>query len=175
MAEGLVSSVLLQLANTTVENTKQEVKLVTGVENEIERLKGNFEAIQAVLEDAEEKQIVDKNVSRWLHKLKDVSYDMEDVLDEWDTAILKVRLQTNHGVESASLPKKMLHIKVNSLGDCWEEEAQRAKLQNKMHLTKLEMTLYLDSRYVEQEIQDRVIQALNPPPNLRFQVAMVVD
>ncbi|OMO69068.1 Disease resistance protein [Corchorus olitorius] len=108
MAEELVSSILLQLTTITIENAKQKVKLVTGVENEVEKLKSNFEAIQDVLEDAEEKQIVEKNVNRWLHKLKDVSYDIEDVLDEWNTAILKVRLQTNHGVESTSLPKKMV-------------------------------------------------------------------
>lgn len=59
--------------------------MVTGVEKEVEKLQNNFEAIQiqCVVQDAEERQIEDKSVSRWLARLKEVAYDMEN------TAILK--------------------------------------------------------------------------------------
>uniref|UniRef100_A0A6N2ML58 NB-ARC domain-containing protein n=1 Tax=Salix viminalis TaxID=40686 RepID=A0A6N2ML58_SALVM len=43
---------------------------------------------QSVLEDAERKQVKVKAVRVWLDKLKDVCYDMDDMLDEWSTAIL---------------------------------------------------------------------------------------
>ncbi|KAJ6417921.1 hypothetical protein OIU84_001328, partial [Salix udensis] len=52
------------------------------------KLKSNLIDIQSVLEDAERKQVKDMAVRVWLDKLKDVCYDMDDVLDEWSTAIL---------------------------------------------------------------------------------------
>ncbi|XVF30986.1 hypothetical protein REPUB_Repub16aG0106400 [Reevesia pubescens] len=47
-------------------------------------------AIQYELEDAEEKQYSDKRLKHWLQRFKQVSYDMEDVLDDWKTAIQKL-------------------------------------------------------------------------------------
>ncbi|KAK8524951.1 hypothetical protein V6N13_015948 [Hibiscus sabdariffa] len=105
MAEALVSSILGQLAAFTLENGGKELQLVTGVEKGVEKLQRNFEAIHDVLEDAEEKQIMERNVKRWLNKLEDVSYNMEDVLDEWNTVLSKLRRDV---VQSASIPKKMV-------------------------------------------------------------------
>uniref|UniRef100_A0A6N2MJY1 NB-ARC domain-containing protein n=1 Tax=Salix viminalis TaxID=40686 RepID=A0A6N2MJY1_SALVM len=67
---------------------QEEVNLVVGVKNQVDKLKSNLIDIQYVLEDAERKQVKDKAVRVWLDKLKDVCYDMDDVLDEWSTAIL---------------------------------------------------------------------------------------
>ncbi|XP_022774292.1 putative disease resistance protein RGA1 [Durio zibethinus] len=104
MAEALVSSILEQLTAITIENARQELKLVTDAD--VENLESNFKAIRDAVEDAEEKQIVEKNVKGWLDKLKEVSYDMEDVLDEWRTALSK--LQTDPELDvSASIPKRL--------------------------------------------------------------------
>ncbi|XVF60183.1 hypothetical protein PTKIN_Ptkin08bG0024100 [Pterospermum kingtungense] len=92
MAEALVSAVIEQLLNVITDNAKQEWRLVTGVDKQIQNLQSNFQAIQCVVEDAEEKQIVDKGVKLWLARLKAVAYDMEDVVDEWKTAILKLEI-----------------------------------------------------------------------------------
>ncbi|KAK9923097.1 hypothetical protein M0R45_031531 [Rubus argutus] len=53
----------------------------------------DFGAIEAVLKDAEERQVKEANVKLWLDKLKDASYEVEDVLDEWNTEILRVQLE----------------------------------------------------------------------------------
>ncbi|XP_022756847.1 putative disease resistance RPP13-like protein 1 isoform X2 [Durio zibethinus] len=45
--------------------------------------------IQAVLEDAEEKQFTDRFIKIWLHDLKDLAYDIEDVLDDFSTLALR--------------------------------------------------------------------------------------
>ncbi|GKV51305.1 hypothetical protein SLEP1_g57974 [Rubroshorea leprosula] len=92
MAEALVSALLQQLKTIIYEEGKREVKLVTGVGKEIKRLEENLESIQALLDDAEERQMKDKSIKIWLERLKEVSYDMEDVLDEWNTALLKSQL-----------------------------------------------------------------------------------
>ncbi|KAK9214443.1 hypothetical protein WN944_006435 [Citrus x changshan-huyou] len=53
----------------------------------------NLEAIQAVVEDAEQRQMKqDKAVTFWLDQLRDASYDMEDVLEEWITETRKLQL-----------------------------------------------------------------------------------
>ncbi|XWS77383.1 hypothetical protein CRYUN_Cryun01aG0256700 [Craigia yunnanensis] len=45
--------------------------------------------IQAVLEDAEERQFTDRVVRIWLDELKDLAYDIEDVLDDFSTVALR--------------------------------------------------------------------------------------
>jgi hypothetical protein len=95
MADALVSVVLEQLSSIVNEKVGQEVRLVVGVDNEVEKLTSNFQAIQVVLADAEETQLKDQLVKHWLDQLKDVSYDMDDVLDEWGTAIAKSQSNVN--------------------------------------------------------------------------------
>ncbi|KAL9463838.1 hypothetical protein AB3S75_001606 [Citrus x aurantiifolia] len=59
MAEGLVSAVLEQRASILIQQVEAEVRLVVGVEYEVQNVTTNFTAIKAALEEA------------------------EDVLDEW--------------------------------------------------------------------------------------------
>ncbi|GKV46333.1 hypothetical protein SLEP1_g53318 [Rubroshorea leprosula] len=51
------------------------------VHAELRKWKLSFPRIRAVLNDAEQKQITDSSVKIWLHDLRDLAYDMEDVLD----------------------------------------------------------------------------------------------
>lgn len=93
MVDAIVAVVLEQLTSPILKEMEKEVKLVTGVEDEIQNLTTNFRAIQAVLFDAERRHInnKDKALGHWLDRLKDVTYDLDDVLDEWRTAILQSR------------------------------------------------------------------------------------
>ncbi|KAL0415030.1 UNVERIFIED_CONTAM: putative disease resistance protein RGA4 [Sesamum latifolium] len=72
---------------------RQEVRLVSRVEKEVKKLKSAFESIKAVLVDAEKRQVKEESVKVWLEKLKDVSYDTEDVLSQWITANLKAEIE----------------------------------------------------------------------------------
>ncbi|KAL9463498.1 hypothetical protein AB3S75_001329 [Citrus x aurantiifolia] len=93
MVDAIVSAVLEQLISAAVGEAEEQVRLVVGVEQDVEKLKRNFRAIQAVLVDAEQKQVKEETVRLWLDQLKDASYDMEDVLDEWITARLKLQIE----------------------------------------------------------------------------------
>ncbi|KAJ4717939.1 Disease resistance protein [Melia azedarach] len=93
MAEALVSLVLEQLTSILGLQTEAEVELIVGVDEEVQKLNSNFRAIRAVLEDAENRQVKENAVRDWLDKLKEVSYDADDVLDEWNTAIQKLRME----------------------------------------------------------------------------------
>jgi len=95
MTDALVSVVLEQLSSIIIQEVQREVRLVVGVENKVKKLTSNFQAIQAVFADAEEIQLKDQLVKHWLDQLKDVSYDMDDVLDEWGTEIAKSQSKVN--------------------------------------------------------------------------------
>ncbi|XP_044496636.1 putative disease resistance protein RGA3 isoform X1 [Mangifera indica] len=109
MAEAIVSFALEQLGSILSEQTsgfiRKQVSLVGDVDEEVEKLTHNLEAIQAVLFDAEQKQMKDAAVRLWLHRLKDVCYEVEDVLDEWNTAILKLQIEGGQD-HNALAPKK---------------------------------------------------------------------
>ena len=69
------------------------IRLVVGVDEEVRKLEGNLRTVHAVLNDAEKRQVMDEAVKLWLKKLEDVSYEMDDVLDEWNTAIIKLEIE----------------------------------------------------------------------------------
>ncbi|KAH9734054.1 hypothetical protein KPL71_017249 [Citrus sinensis] len=51
-----------------------------------------LEMIQAVLADAEDRQTKDKSVKTWLDDLQNLAYDVEDLLDEFETETLRREL-----------------------------------------------------------------------------------
>lgn len=72
-----------------------------GARKEAKRLTNNFEASQARLSDAEQRQGKEKRVRLWLYRIKDESYEMEEVLDEGSTARLKLRIEEGAEDENA--------------------------------------------------------------------------
>nr|POE46703.1 putative disease resistance rpp13-like protein 1 [Quercus suber] len=56
--------------------------------------------IQAVLLDAEEKQMKNRGLSVWLEQLKDVFHDAMDVLDEFECEDLRKQVMKTHGSTS---------------------------------------------------------------------------
>ncbi|KAF6139746.1 hypothetical protein GIB67_004926 [Kingdonia uniflora] len=53
-------------------------------------------AIQAVLHDADRKQVQDKRVKLWLERLKEVVYEIEDILDKWNTKIIQSKIRNQN-------------------------------------------------------------------------------
>ncbi|TQD76326.1 hypothetical protein C1H46_038132 [Malus baccata] len=108
MADGLISTLLEKLASTAYEYVAGEVKLVRNVTTEVEDLADKLTAIQAVLEDAERRQEKEARVKFWLDKLKKISFEMVDVLDEWNTDMLRqqVEQQEREAENAVVLEKK---------------------------------------------------------------------
>ncbi|PRQ50247.1 putative P-loop containing nucleoside triphosphate hydrolase [Rosa chinensis] len=59
-----------------------------GIDKKLKKWKDMLAAIGAVLHDAEEKQLTSEAVKLWLDDLKDLAYDVEDVLDEFSTEMI---------------------------------------------------------------------------------------
>ncbi|KAK9138632.1 hypothetical protein Sjap_009226 [Stephania japonica] len=81
MAEDLLVSGAGEILNNLIATAFDEISLVWGVKEEVEKLKKALMRIQAVLEDAEKQQVEKEAVRLWLKELKEVAYDAEDVLD----------------------------------------------------------------------------------------------
>ncbi|THG17640.1 hypothetical protein TEA_014749 [Camellia sinensis var. sinensis] len=60
-----------------------------------------LEEIEAVLVDADEKQVTERGIKIWLEDLQDLAYDVDDILDEFSTEALR--------------PKSMITTKVRAL------------------------------------------------------------
>ncbi|KAL6123593.1 hypothetical protein ACLB2K_076114 [Fragaria x ananassa] len=93
MAEALVGSLLERTATITVDKVRGELNLVTEVEEEVKSLTGNLKAIQAVLKDAESRQTGEASERHWLQELNEVSDEMDNLLGEWSTHVLKQRME----------------------------------------------------------------------------------
>uniref|UniRef100_A0A7N2R0S5 Uncharacterized protein n=1 Tax=Quercus lobata TaxID=97700 RepID=A0A7N2R0S5_QUELO len=89
MAWALVSAIKDQLSSFIA----SEFLSIANFKGEVQKLESKFHTIQAMLNDAEKRQVKEEAVKLWLDKLKDVSYQMDDVLDEWNTAMIKAEIE----------------------------------------------------------------------------------
>lgn len=93
MSDPIIGAVLTQLGTILEKQIRQELRLVVGVDKDIENLKSTFTAIRAVLLDAEmsrvRKEPEKEGLELWLQDLLHVSYDMDDILADWTNAIVK--------------------------------------------------------------------------------------
>lgn len=98
--EGMFLSAFLQALFQTLlsEPFKSFFKRRELNENVLERLSTALLTITAVLIDAEEKQITNPVVEKWVNELRDVVYHAEDALDDIATEALRL----NIGAESSS-------------------------------------------------------------------------
>ena len=84
MAWALVSTIKDQLSSSIT----SEFMAIANVKEEVQKLES-----KAMLNDAEKRQVKEEAVKLWLDKLKDISYEMDDVLDEWNTVMIKAEVE----------------------------------------------------------------------------------
>ncbi|KAK6928729.1 Rx, N-terminal, partial [Dillenia turbinata] len=60
-----------------------------GFESELKKWRSKLRQVKRVLGDAEEKQMSDREVKKWLDNLQDLAYDADDVLEELDHEALQ--------------------------------------------------------------------------------------
>ena len=89
MAGALLSAIVERLGSLI----SSEFKLTVTVKEEVQKLETKFRTIQAVLNDAEKRLLKEEAVKVWLDKLEGVSYEIDDVLDEWNTVMIKTEIE----------------------------------------------------------------------------------
>ncbi|KAL8042578.1 hypothetical protein ABFX02_09G062000 [Erythranthe guttata] len=111
MVDVVVSSVALRLAELIEQQIRNKVNLVRGVENDIHSLSNELNTIGNLLDGAERREFKDKSVKDWLRKLEDASYEMDDVLDEWNISIIELQQKVWPFIPSPSLFFKKVVIR----------------------------------------------------------------
>ncbi|KAF3945087.1 hypothetical protein CMV_028497 [Castanea mollissima] len=125
MAWALVSTIADQLGSLIASEFKDrlgsllpsEVASIVNVKEEVEKLERKFHEMQAMLNDAEERQVKEEAVRLWLEKLNDVSYEMGDVLDEWNTAKIKADIEKEEEAEASTAKRRKCKETVKKLFD----------------------------------------------------------
>nr|GMD54460.1 putative disease resistance protein RGA3 [Ipomoea batatas] len=85
MADAIIAGVVEQVITIINGQVVQELRAALGVEKEIKNLSSKLNKIRAVLNDAERRSFKDESVKLWVEEIKDLCYDVEDVVDEWST------------------------------------------------------------------------------------------
>ncbi|RVW83147.1 putative disease resistance protein RGA4 [Vitis vinifera] len=129
MEDALVSIVLERLASVL----EQQVTLLVGVKSEVDNLKSTLQSIRAVLADAEKRRFSEELVKVWLERLKDISYQMDDVVDGWNAALLKLQI----GAENPCIPKPKISSCLPSHCVCFRQVLLRCDIGIKIkHIRK---------------------------------------
>ena len=83
MAETIVTEVAKGILGNLITLDTDQIGLACwGFKDELTRLRESVGMIQAVLADAERRQVREESVRLWLRRLENVAYDADDVLDE---------------------------------------------------------------------------------------------
>lgn len=80
------ATVVLENLNSLIQ---RNFGLLWVVNKEMDKLSSTLSTILAVLEDAEEKQLKDRAIKNWLRKLNDVSFELDDILDDCKTEAIR--------------------------------------------------------------------------------------
>ncbi|XP_050258844.1 putative disease resistance protein RGA1 [Quercus robur] len=88
MAEAILADVAKRILSKLIALITEQIGLAWSFKEELRRLHQSVEMIQAVLADAEKRQVREESVRLWLQRLKDIAYEADDLLDELDYEIL---------------------------------------------------------------------------------------
>ncbi|CDP08468.1 unnamed protein product [Coffea canephora] len=111
MAELFVPKIIDQLGDVVVKQLGEKVNLLMGVEEEVGNISSKLATIEKVLHDAERRKLKEKGVAIWLEKLEGITYEMDDVLDEWNFKIQKPKNEGTH--QNARMQPSCLPIRSN--------------------------------------------------------------
>lgn len=95
MAEVIISPLLQVIFEKLASPVLRKLEFSRDYMKEFEKLMSTLPVIQEVIEDAEEQQRKDKKVRGWLIELKEVAYDVDDLLDELTTQVLHTKAKKN--------------------------------------------------------------------------------
>nr|XP_043611876.1 putative disease resistance RPP13-like protein 1 [Erigeron canadensis] len=112
MAEVLVSAVVTVLVDKLYSGALMNFARSQGIDSQLKKWKKKLPLIQAVLADAGQKEITQKAVELWLMELQDVAYDIDDVLDDIATEVMRRKLnqQESHANTTASKVMKIIPV-----------------------------------------------------------------
>ena len=100
MADILLSALVSSMVGNLNTSALQELGVALGLRAELDNLESTLSTIQAILQDAKEKQWKSEAIRNRLRKLKEGAYDADDVLDEFATETLIQKVEKEKRVKS---------------------------------------------------------------------------
>ncbi|XP_068332274.1 putative disease resistance RPP13-like protein 1 [Pyrus communis] len=97
-----------------------------GVGKKLDKWRATLSTIAAVLSDAEERQLTNHLVKLWLDDLRDLAYDVEDMLDKFATQMLK-RMIEGRVSASNKVRNSLFKIKFN-----WDMNSEMKKITERL-------------------------------------------
>ncbi|KAL5986134.1 hypothetical protein ACLOJK_028124 [Asimina triloba] len=97
MADAALSASLQVVFQSLASPILKEMGSLAGINKDLKKLSRTLLRVQAVLNDAEERQINEEVVRIWLRDLHVVAYDADDVLDEMATELLRSKMEAGGG------------------------------------------------------------------------------
>ncbi|KAJ8648684.1 hypothetical protein MRB53_001707 [Persea americana] len=95
MANVLISVIVQMTLEKLANHLTEEAGSIWGLKKELNKLSNTLTTIQSLLYDAEQRQVKEEALRKWLRQLKDVAYDVEDVLDEFSFQALMFEIENN--------------------------------------------------------------------------------
>ncbi|XP_065630507.1 putative disease resistance protein RGA3 [Quercus suber] len=112
--------------------------------------------IQAVLLDAEEKQVKNRGLTVWLGQLKDVFHDAADVLDEFECEALRRQVVKTYGDTSDQVLGSISNSSFNPLGFNYKMSHKIKGIRESLEeLAKNRALFHLEERSEDQNIVHR--------------------
>ncbi|XP_022761465.1 putative disease resistance protein RGA3 [Durio zibethinus] len=96
MAEALLGFVIEAALSKVISLANEQINLAWGFKKDLTRLRDSLTMIQAVLQDADGRQVRDKAVQLWLERLRDIAYEANDVLDDFAYEILRRKVKNQN-------------------------------------------------------------------------------
>nr|XP_029124112.1 putative disease resistance protein RGA4 isoform X2 [Elaeis guineensis] len=93
MAEVLLSPFLDVVMEKAADRLLLKFGVMWGIQKKREKLERMLLAIQSILGDAEERQVRDPAVKKWLAALKDAAYEADDILDEFNLEVMRRKME----------------------------------------------------------------------------------
>ncbi|XP_023732317.1 putative disease resistance RPP13-like protein 1 [Lactuca sativa] len=104
MAEIVVSAIFTALYEKFISRNLRRVARSEGIDSRLKKWIKTLLMIEAVLADADEKQITNRAVQLWLKCLQDLAYDIDDVLDDLATEAIRRNLNQESYVSIKFIP-----------------------------------------------------------------------
>ncbi|XP_050112812.1 putative disease resistance RPP13-like protein 1 isoform X1 [Malus sylvestris] len=114
LGEAFISRLLqVLLERLASRETLSYFRRLLGIGKELEKWNSMLSTIRAVLNDAEEKQLTSQAVKLWLDDLRNLAYNVEDILDRFSTEMLQRQIKEKHGATTSKVWGLFADVKFN--------------------------------------------------------------
>ncbi|XP_027166502.1 putative disease resistance protein RGA3 [Coffea eugenioides] len=93
MADALLGPAVQVLVRTAINSASEQIGQFVGFKNDLKKLQKTLIEIQAVLRDAEKKQVTENYVKIWLEDLERVAFDADNLLDDFNYEMIRRKVE----------------------------------------------------------------------------------